>query len=51
VDDAPPDEVLKLQRPLPDGFLQIVGGGVKEDPIRSATTSKRMAAKMCRGLH
>jgi hypothetical protein len=34
---APPEEALKLQRPLPDGSLQIVARGVKEDLVGSAT--------------
>ena len=29
---APPEEALKLQRPLSDGTLRIVARGVKEDP-------------------
>jgi putative SOS response-associated peptidase YedK len=33
---APPDEALKLQRPLPDGSLRIVARGVKEDPAEAA---------------
>jgi putative SOS response-associated peptidase YedK len=28
---APPDEALKLRRPLADGALQIVARGMKED--------------------
>jgi hypothetical protein len=30
---APPDEGLKLQRPLLDESLKIVARGVKEDPV------------------
>jgi putative SOS response-associated peptidase YedK len=30
---APPDDALKLQRPLPDGSLRIVARGVKEDQV------------------
>src|SRR3981189_2664680 len=34
---APPDEVSKLQRPLPDGALQIVARGAEEDLAGTAT--------------
>jgi putative SOS response-associated peptidase YedK len=34
---APPDETLKLQRPLPNGSLRIVARGVKEDTAGSVT--------------
>jgi putative SOS response-associated peptidase YedK len=33
---APPEEALKLQRPLADLSLRIVARGVKEDPTSSA---------------
>jgi putative SOS response-associated peptidase YedK len=33
---APPEEALKLQRPLPDETLKIVAKGVKEDPATAA---------------
>jgi putative SOS response-associated peptidase YedK len=32
---APPEEALKLQRPLPDGALRIVARGLKEDTLAS----------------
>jgi putative SOS response-associated peptidase YedK len=34
---SPPDEALKLQRPLADGTLRIVARGVKEDTAGLAT--------------
>ena len=34
---APPDEVLKLQRPLSGGSLKIVARGVKEDTAGQTT--------------
>ncbi len=35
---APPEETLKLQRPLPDGKLRIVARGAKEDPVMTTTS-------------
>ena len=43
-------EALKLQRSLPDGMLDIVARGEREDPPVEALAVRMMGRRVCRGL-